>query len=290
MKTLIGLGEMAIYMTVALVMIWFARHFLFRVASGQHIKLSNNIAANLRHAGVMIAIGVGMSGIFSGGNHNFFGDLTNSVGYTALLFVFVIVALKVNDWLVLPGVDNTQAVSEGNLSVAMVEVGGLIATGLIARAAFAGENGGYFASMAFFALGQLAMVLLVEVYEFLIKKRLLRTTVPEGEEKPKSIVKEVEAGNVAAGIILGGKLWAYGLVMATAAGGNFTSWTDGLTSFAVTAAAGMGFLYIAEWAIDKYVASWKTVEATITSKDHSSALMFAATKVAMAYVISTLAI
>lgn len=279
--SLVGIEAMALYGVMGFVSLLLGRFTLYLYESvGRRYgaeEMKVNSAIGLRKAGVYLAVGTGLSGVFSGNGTDLWTDLYNSIGYAFPLSFAVIVALVVNDKFVLPGVNNSAAVREGNHAVAVVEIGGLIATGFIAKAAVAGEGGSFWGFLAYFALGQVVMCLLVRAYEAVQKRSFM-------------IVQEVERGNLAAGIILGGKLWAYGLVMATAVGGPSSGIVADLTSFAITAAAGMFFLYIAELAIDKMLITWITVKESIESRSVSAAFVFAGAKIGVAYAISPIVI
>ena len=237
----------------------------------------SNTASGIRMAGLFFAIGIGLSGVFAGGSHGFLEDLKLSVIYGILLVIATQVALWVNDAAILPSVDNSDEVGKGNVAVALVEFGGMMATGLIGRGAVMGEHGGWTTFVVFFVLGQAALVALVFAYEKLKLKRF-------------SLVREVDRGNVAAGILLGGKLWAYGLILAAAVAGNFTGWGHDLVAFATTALAGFVFLYVADWAVDRYIVTDFTAQEIVEGRHIRPALVLSGGKIAMAFVISTIAI
>lgn len=274
-----SIGQMLIYLAVAFIAILVSGRVLTALDKpGSGITAAgSNVAAGIRYGGLFVAIGIGLSGVFAGSSRGFISDLTTSVIYGGGLVVVMIVALKINDWLVLPVIDNSDEIAKGNVAVAAVEFGSMIATGLIAKGAVMGESGGWQTSIVFFLLGQSAMVLLVYVYERI-------------RESQYSLVQEVGRGSVAAGIVLGGKLWAYGLIMAAAVAGNFTGWSQDIGAFVITAVAGMIFLYIAEWLIDLLILTRHTVKEVIDGKHMQPALLLAGGKVGMAYVISTVAL
>lgn len=233
-----------------------------------------NTALGLRRLGLFVAIGIGLSGVYQNGTPNFVQDLQDSAIYALLLVVMMHIALTLNDIVTLPGVPNSQEVRNGNTAVATVEIGSLLATGFIARSAIAGEGGGVLATVVFFALGQVVLVLAVRLYE-LVRNRL-------------SLVKEVEGGNVAAGLVLAAKFASYGLIISTAVGGSFVGWEAGLVSFAITAAIGLVFLLLVDWVIDIALVRSDTLGSLVTKRNVASGLVFLGGKIGMAWVISTL--
>ncbi|KND51140.1 MAG: hypothetical protein ABA06_02385 [Parcubacteria bacterium C7867-001] len=237
--------------------------------------LAGNNAIGLRRGGFLLGTLIGFSGILVGeSSGNLTADLIVTAEYAGLLIVMMQIALLVNDALVLPNVANSSAVKGGNSAVAATEVGSMVATGLIAHAAIGGANGGMLPVIAFFALGQLALVFMAWSFSLVHGKAAL--------------VKEVEAGNLSAGVIMGAKFWAFGLIIAMAAGGQFTGWAEDLTAFGITAAAGLLFLYIAGWLVDFLIVRWQTLEQMVSTKNVASALAYGGGQVGMAYAVSVL--
>ena len=239
-------------------------------------EASTNFAWAIRRCGVLLAIGIGLSGVMVGGSINFLTDLWTTGLYSLALTIFVLISLYVNDHLILSGVDNTSEIKKGNVAVALVEFGGLMATGLVAKGAMIGE-GSWVAALVFFILGQAAMVFSVKIYN-LVRGGAL------------SLSEEAEHGNTAAGILLGSKLWAYGLIMSAAVSGDFTAWLPDIMGFAATAVMAMVLLYIAEWVVDWVIITWDTVHGIVEKKAIPSALVLAGGKIGVAYVISTIAL
>lgn len=241
--------------------------------SGQQIK-DGNTALGLRRLGMFIAIGIGLSGVYASGSAHLANDLVDSVLYALLLVVMVGIALNLNDMVVLPGVKNSVSVIGGNTAVAMAEVGSMIATGFIAKSAIAGEGGGVGATLVFFVLGQIALLLSVRCYAAFHHRC--------------KIVSQVEEGNLAAGIVLAAKFVAYGLVVSTALAGTFNGWIHGIVSFVLAAAAGVVFLLASDRLVDWVLLRWHTVQELIDTKNTGSALVFAGGQIGMAWVVSTL--
>lgn len=276
MGTLTGLALMIPYAGIGLLTFVLADWWLGvreKVAVGAKIK-EGNVALGLRRLGLFIAIGIGLSGVYTSESPNLINDLRDSALYALALVVMMHVALKLNDIVVLPGVPNSMEVNRGNTAVAATEVGSMIATGFIAKAAVSGEDGGFLIALAFFVLGQLALALSVRCYAFFRRKC--------------RIINQVEGGNTAAGIVLGTKFFAYGLVLSTAIAGPFTTWADSLGSFALTAIGGLVFLLVVDWLVDLILVRWYTLQELIDQNSTGSALVFAGGKIGMAYVISTL--
>lgn len=273
---LIGIAKMIPYSAIGLLALWTAYqwHTRFPTKYAAGLAKADNTAAGIRMAGVFIAIGIGLSGIFEGSTHAFAIDLVRAFAYSMGMLVIIYIAQTVNDKLVLRSIDNSAAIARNNVAVALVEFGGLLATGLIARGAVMGQ-GSWETFAVFFILGQALLVACVWVFEKLGRAPL---------------VNEAEQGNVAAGILLGGNLWAYGLILAAAVAGNFHGWSYDISAFALTACAGLVFLYIADWAVDLIIITDYHVTDIVSERLVRPALWLSGAKIGMAYVISTVAV
>lgn len=244
------------------------------VRGGNKSIKDGNLALAFRRFGLFLAIGLGMAGIYTHPQPDLWqGVIENSI-YALVLVGMMHVALIVNDAIVLPGVANSAEVRGGNTAVAVAEVGSLLATGVIANAVMSGEDGDIVTALVFFGLGQVVLALAVRVYQLIRSK--------------SAIVAEVERDNLAAGILLGAKLWAYGLIIATAVGGDFLGWQQGLIAFALTAVLGFIFLLIVDWVVDLVIVRWDNFGGMIRSNAVASALVMAGSKVGLAYIASML--
>ncbi len=271
-----GLLMMVPYAAIALLAFWAADTLLrVREPSNPDGRIKNgNVALGLRRFGLFIGIGIGLSGVYMSGTPDFATDLKDSVVYATLLVLMVFCALLLNDWVVLPNVSNNDAVDKNNVAVATVEVGSMIATGLVAKAAIAGEGGGLLATLVFFVLGQLALLASVRCYTAFHRKCQMAV--------------EAEAGNLASGIVLGAKFMAYGLVISAAVSGPSTGWVDGISSFVITALGGIVFLLVSTKLVDWILVRSHTVQSLIQAKNPGAAFVLAGGQVGMAYVNSTL--
>lgn len=207
------------------------------------IEEESNLAVALRKCGLGVGFGFGLAGVVSGGVARFsdgweaIRDNTIEIlGYCVVLLVFFFVAQFLAERVVLAHLNNARELHQGNLAVGFAEFGILVATGLIAYGSFHGEGGGWGTSLAFFAMGQVALVAFAFLYEWLT---------------PFDCLGEIKNGNTAAGLILGGTLMSLGIVLGFAVSGPFTGWTEGITGFAVSGAVGMVLLVMFQRLIDK---------------------------------------
>ena len=234
-----------------------------------------NLALAIRRCGVQLGLAIAMIGVMSGeSTGNFTGDLVAIALYGLVAAAFLFFSLLVTDHLVLPKVNNTVEIGNGNIAVSLVEFGTLVMTGILAYASIKGEQGGVIASISYFVAGQALLITLVLAYEKLFQSKL-------------NPVKRVHDGSIAAGIYLGGKIIAYGLILQSAiAGGDIP---DTLSSAVIelisTALAGMVLLYIFEVLIDWVIVTTSTVKDILERDQIVQSLQLTIAKIGVALIL-----
>jgi len=205
--------------------------------ANHEIEENSNGGIGLRRGGLYLAIAIGMLGTVTAPSmaHSFLGDILAVALDGMFVLVFVMTARIIFDAVVIHDLDNDQAIKDGNKAVGFVEAGGYIATGVIAFSSFHGEGGPWYSSLVFFVLGQVVLLAMVRAYEVFA---------------PFNAVEEVYRGNEAAGLLLGGMMVAIAFMLYGAISGPFTGWLADLTSFALSAAAGIVLMI---FVINKYV-------------------------------------
>ena len=128
-----------------------------------------------------------------------------------------------------------ELVERQNVAIGAVEFGMAIAIGLLIAGSISGSGGGPDASLAFFGMGLVVLILFTLFYEL--------TT-------PFNIHEEIEKNNLAVGITLGGNLIAIGLVIFKAVFGDFLGWSEGIAQLLTFAVAGFILLYLLRLIID----------------------------------------
>ncbi|MFT5604723.1 MAG: uncharacterized membrane protein YjfL (UPF0719 family) [Paracoccaceae bacterium] len=236
---------------------------------------SGNMAVGFRRSGAQFGLAIAMMGVLAGQSESSLGqDILKSVEYGLLAVVFIVSALMTADKWVLPGIHNLSELQKANTSVGLVEMGMLVATGIMAYASIVGDAGGFVSSIAYFVVGQLTLVVLVLVYE----KVMMRS---------HDIVVSIGKGNVSSGIYLGGKLIAYSLILKSAITGNgVNTLNEMILEYLVLAATGMILLYIFEILIDRVVVTASTVKEALELDQPVVILQIAAAKVGVALILS----
>jgi uncharacterized membrane protein YjfL (UPF0719 family) len=277
MTEFVAMGQALVFAAIAFLWMGVAKRFLDLRTRGlydadREIAESQNLAISLRRGGLYLGVAIGMLGALAGGDVGFVADVVEMMIEGAVMVLFLFVAQWVTDAVVVPGINNAEALRDGNLGVGFVEFGVSVATGLIAYGSFAGEGGGLLSALVFFALGQLALIVLAVGYE--------RMT-------PYHVLEEVRGGNAAAGLMLGGMLLAFGFILNSSLTGNFQGWTEDLLGFAVSASMGIVLLLLLQWPIDRFFLPGTSLRNEIETSPNPAAVAVAvAVKTALALVIS----
>ncbi|MDH5424730.1 MAG: DUF350 domain-containing protein [Gammaproteobacteria bacterium] len=264
-----------VYLALATVM-----KYILNIKSSKHYSADDqiadgNMAVGLRRSGAQLGLAIAMIGVMSGSSSpDILQDLTNTVIYGFVAMAFMLVSLFVTDKALLPKVNNTVELKNGNVAIGMVEFGTSVMTGLLAYASIKGDDGGIVSSVVYFIAGQLTMILLVLLYEKVLAKKI-------------NPVACVQQSNLSAGIYLSGKIIAYGLILQSAIVGNGITLTpaDAAVEFIVAALAGMIMLYVFEILIDLVIITSTKVSDIIVKDQRVAAVQLTLAKIGMALIL-----
>lgn len=201
----------------------------------QQIEEESNLAAGLSRGGFFVGIGIALIGAIVGPASSLGHDSLLMLKEGALAVVLLLIAAVIADTVILPGIKNREEIGKNNVAVGLVELGVFVSTGLIAFGSVAGEGGGLFSVLAFFVLGQVALVITVRLYEFIT---------------PFDIIAEIKQGNASAGLMLSGILISIGVILNASLSGEFVGWFSGVVSFLLYGASGLALLGGLYWVID----------------------------------------
>ncbi len=228
----------------------------------------DNFAIGITLGGYFLATAIIFIGVLRGPETNLFDDLLAVGGYSLLGIVFLNLSRLFLDKVTFRKFCNiTSIVEDQNCGMAAVRFGVYIATGLVAAGSLSGQGGGIVTAIVFFVLGQACLVLFAWIYDFIT---------------PYDLQKEIETGNVAAGIAFGGTLIALGIIVMNAASGDFISWQDNLLIFVEMAALGLIFLPLLRVAMDKLVITGDDLNREI-AEDRNMAAGFIEMAVAISF-------
>lgn len=176
-----------------------------------------------------------------------------------------------------------EIIEDRNLGMGAVEFGSYVATALTIGGAITGHVGGLVEALAFFVLGQVALIIVVWAYE--------KTT-------PFQIHKELEADNAAVGISLAGVLIAAGIILAAGGAGVGAGlhqdgagfdWPGALAYYGLWLLCGLPALWVIRQVIDIVLLPKRSVAREIAEdRNLGVAWIEAAVTVGMAVLIVTM--
>lgn len=185
------------------------------------------------YCGLVLAIG----GSLVGPGSDIVEDLLDVAIYGFLGIVLINISWYICDRLILfkfKLVD--ELIRDQNQGTGAVSAGVSIASGFIIFGATQGEGGSIWTVIAFWALGQLILIITGLVYNLIT---------------PYSIHDEIEKDNVAAGVSFSGAVIAVGAIIGFAAESDFESWAENLFDFIGYAVIGLVLLPLIRLATDK---------------------------------------
>lgn len=174
----------------------------------------DNPALAIGTAGYYLGIIIIFIGAFIGPSTTLLWDLLVVGGYGLGGIVLLLLARLVNDRLILRGFSaRHELIDDQNPGTGAVLFGSYVASALIVAGSIQGEGGGPHTALAFYALGQVALIAFTWLYDWLA---------------PYSLLDEIEKDNVAAGVGFGGALIAIGIIVMRAVSGDFAGWSADL--------------------------------------------------------------
>ncbi len=212
----------------------------------------------------------------------FVTEMLIDVGYALGGIVLLNIGRKILDKVVLRQFSTTKEIVEDrNVGMGAVEFGSYIATALIVagatfgeiapEAAFAGALTGPITMLAFFAIGQVTLILFSLFYQLITKY---------------DIYDEIERDNVAAGVAFGANMIAIGIIVLKAATIQFSSFAVSLKEFALIAAVGFVALFLIRKVVDHVLLPQTTLAEEIArDRNVGAAWIEGAVAIGMASVI-----
>ncbi len=255
--TLDALISGLIYLVSAYLLFWLGKvvfdliHREFRVA--EELLKKNNTALALALVGYYFGLVFAIGGVLVGPSHGLLEDLIDIFLYGLLAIVLLNVSTIVSDWLILYQFDNNkEIIQDQNTGTGVVAGSIYAATGLILFGAISGEGGTVWTALAFWGLGQVALIITGLVYEWIT---------------PYSIHEQIERDNVAVGVSFAGALIGMGNILHYSISGDFSSWQDNLTAFGAYALLGLLVLPAIRLATDKVLLPGATITAELVGKE-----------------------
>ncbi len=200
----------------------------------------DNLALSLAVVGYYFGLVLALGGVLAGEGTDLGSDLFDIFFFGLAAIVLINLSSFINDKVILSQFDNKkEIITDRNAGTGAVEAGNHIANGLIVAGALDGEGVDLVVLVAFWALGQVALILAGVVYDKLTSFDLH---------------DEIERDNVAVGVAFSGLLIALGNLVGLSVSGDFVSWTADLTNFAIFLAMALILLPLVRIATDKLLA------------------------------------
>jgi uncharacterized membrane protein YjfL (UPF0719 family) len=235
-----------------------------------------NLAVGFRRAGAYFGLTIAVVGVMYGGTEqSLVKDMVNTLIYGILGVSFMILALVSADKVLISGIDNKQAIKDGNVSVGIMEFGVLVATGIIASAAIKLDDGVFYCSIIYFLVGQISLFLIISAYSLRMKKLLnLRTAIA--------------ASNKSVGVYIAGKFIAYSLLLHASIYNLDTNSTllIQMTSLISGLLLALVLMSIIEVLVDKLILTKVTVKQLLIEDLYTQSMQLAFIKIGMALILS----
>lgn len=184
-------------------------------------------------------------------------NLLRDAGWAALGIVLLNIARVALDRITLSGFSvRKEIIEDRNVGMGAIEFGTYVGSALVVAGAISGEEGGIETALVFFAVGQVALILLAFLYEKLT---------------PYAFKKEIESDNVAAGVAYGGTVVAVGLLLGKGSSAPFEDWTTSFIEFGYYAAAALVLVLVGRYLIDLVLLPKRTLHEEIVEDRSLSA-------------------
>lgn len=255
--TLDNLMESGIYLVCAYLLFWIGKLVYDWTTPSYRVKEElverDNTALSVAIMGYFFGLVMAIGGVISGPSHGLELDLIDVLIYGPLSIVLMNLSRIINDRLILHQFSiRDEIIRDQNAGTGAVVCASYIATGLVIFGAVSGELGGLGTTLAFWVLGQAALVLAGIVYNW---------------ATPYDLHKEIERDNAAAGVAFAGALVGIGIVVRHAVAGDFISWTTSLQGFALEVVIGLVLLLLVRVATDKILLPGLNLSAEISDPE-----------------------
>ena len=255
--TLDNLMESGIYLVCAYLLFWIGKLVYDWTTPSYRVKEElvekDNTALSVAIMGYFFGLVMAIGGVISGPSHGLELDLIDVLIYGPLSIVLMNLSRLINDRLILHQFSiRDEIIRDQNAGTGAVVCASYIATGLVIFGAVSGELGGLGTTLAFWVLGQAALVLAGIVYNW---------------ATPYDLHAEIERDNAAAGVAFAGALVGIGIVVRHAVAGDFISWTTSLQGFALEVVVGLVLLLLVRVATDKILLPGLNLSAEISDPE-----------------------
>jgi uncharacterized membrane protein YjfL (UPF0719 family) len=197
----------------------------------------DNLAFAIAHVGYFTGILLAIGSAIVGPSHGLVQDVIDITIYGLLSILLLNISLIINDKLILRRFSIREEISvKQNVAVGVAEAGIAVSTGLILMGSVSGEGGSILTALAFWALGQVMLLLTAFIYNLIIKFDLH---------------EHLGKANVAVGIAFAGALISIANLIRYGLMGEFETWQENLVNVGIEIAVGLVFLPLVRVIADK---------------------------------------
>jgi uncharacterized membrane protein YjfL (UPF0719 family) len=232
-----------------------------------------NMAVAVRHGSFYLSFGIALFATMNlpGTAGTFGGVLLESLLWGVGILAALFCALFINNKLVLPHVDNSRAIGQGYLAVALVEAGTLLGSAFIIAGTMHG-TGSIVSTIVFFLIGQAAMLAAAWIYDII---------------SPVDYQNEIGLrNNAAAGLHIFGKMVAIALIIRNAVSGDSQGFAHDLLGTGLSFVVGWFALMIIEWLVDWLLFPNITVKEIVAQRKSAPILLLSAISIATALFVT----
>ncbi len=223
-----------------------------------------NLAVGLRRAGLYLGIAIALAATISGDSKDLLSDVIALSSDGILILICLFSCRFINDKIMLGHIKNDQECMKGNAAVGTVEACMYIATGFVLNGSLSGLSNtlmdSILSTIVFFVLGQFALLVFGYLYEVIT---------------PFNVRDEIQKGNIAAGLGLGGILMALGIILRSSIEGPSLDWSTDIINFGMYALYGIIMLLVFRIVIDKMLLPTTKLSVEITEDKNVAALLVA---------------
>ncbi len=178
----------------------------------------DNCAFALSLVGYYLGLVFAIGGVVVGESDGLLEDLIDIFIYGPIAIILMNLSTIINDKLILYSFNNKKEIlQDQNAGTGAVELAVYLATGMIIYGSISGEGGGILTLFVFWAIGQLSLIIIGYVYNFIT---------------PYCIHEQIEKDNVAVGISYAGAIVGVANIVRHSISGDFSNWSESLITYA----------------------------------------------------------
>ena len=194
----------------------------------EELVKKDNFALAIAMIGYYLGLVLSIGGVIAGPSAGLVEDIIDILIYGPLAIILMNISAVINDKFILYKFNNVkELIEDQNVGTGVIECAVYLATGMIIFGSISGEDGSVITAIAFWGLGQIALILTGLLYNFIT---------------PYDIHHHIEKDNVAVGVSFAGAIIAVGNIIRHSVSGDFLSWNENLTTFISFVVLGFIFL------------------------------------------------